>query len=224
MNLFEYFTPTERSDGDRLIAPTIGSLPAVPLALFSQLALGKELNKKPDEAWSRVFADELDKIGVKREKSYSMPAFHPGRKAIIGTTDSPEIMAHELGHAKNFSNVERLFGKTGKNIHTGLYLGSKGLNFLGGMVAPLASMFGADDDTVKTIGVAGAASSTPMLLEELVASIRGAKALGKAGKGMGSKLKAFVGIPSYIAAGITPLAPWLGYEALDAAREKDIIK
>lgn len=221
MNLFEYFTPG-RSEEDRLIAPMLGSLPAAPLALFSQLAIGKELNKKPDEVWSRVFADELGKIGVKREKSYHMPAFHPGKKTIIGISDSPEIMAHELGHAKNFSDVERIFGKTGKNIHTGLYLGSKGLNLLGSIAAPIASMLGADDDTVKTIGVAGAASSAPMMLEELIASTRGAKALGKAGKGMGSKLKAFIGIPSYIAAGISPLAPWMGYEILDAAREKGV--
>lgn len=222
MKLSEYFLPSERSEEDRLIASSLGIIPTAPLSLFSQLAVDRELYKKPDEAWSRVFADELDRIGVKRKKSLSMPAFDPGKKTIIGITDSPEIMAHELGHAKNFKDVERVFGKFGKNIHTGLYTGSKGLTLLGGIAAPLASILGADDDTVKTIGVAGAASSAPMMLEELIASARGAKALGKAGKGMGSKLKAFIGIPSYIAAGIAPLAPWLGYEMLDAAREKGV--
>lgn len=216
--------PAERSAEDRLLASALGSIPTVPLSLFSQLAVNRELAKKPDEVWSRVFADELDRIGVKRKQSLDMPAFDPGNKTIIGITDSPEIMAHELGHAKNFKDVEHVFGKLGKNIHTGLYAGSKGLTLMGGIAAPLASILGADDDTVKTIGVAGAASSTPMMLEELIASVRGAKALGKAGKGMGSKLKAFIGMPSYIAAGIAPLAPWLGYKMLDSTKEKDIAK
>lgn len=216
--------PAERSAEDRLLASSLGSIPTVPLSLFSQLAVNRELAKKPDAAWKRVFADELDKIGIKRKKSLDMPAFDPVKKTIIGITDSPEIMAHELGHAKNFNDVERAFGKTGKNIHTGLYSGSKRLTLLGGIATPLASLLGADDDTVKTIGVAGSASSTPVLLEELIASVRGAKALGKAGKGMGSKLKAFIGIPSYIAAGIAPLAPWLGYKMLDSTKEKDIAK
>jgi hypothetical protein len=74
------------------------------------------------------------------------------------------------------------------------------------MPALISSLADADDDTVRNLGLAGTALQAPMVAEELMASTRGALKLGKLK--LPGKLRAFAGVPTYLASAAIPMLPW----------------
>lgn len=130
--------------------------------------------------------------------------------AISYSGDDPGILAHEMGHAKNFKKslidpVKRMK----------LYSKSLGASGAAAAISPLAGLAG---DYSDEIGLGSLALASPYLYEETLASGRGGKALydfyRKAGEGRLSSiargLGAFKGLPTYyMLAGM----PWLAAKA-----------
>lgn len=212
-----YLDKNEPSLFEKIIAPVVGAMPSAALTGASGILAVDEISKYlptsgnvPDDTWLKLFRKEMKRLGVKRIFSLDMPGYDPISKSIIGISDSPAVMAHELGHAKTFNKIEKLFGPAGSKLHTALYGMGRPSSVLGGVAAGIAGLYGADSDTVRDIGLVGAAGTVPMLAEEVAASTHGFKDLGKVGKKLPYKLKAFIGVPSYLSAGLLPLAPWIG--------------
>jgi hypothetical protein len=165
---------------------------------------------------------QWDKLGVKRiighldEASYG-PHFNPDAKILAVSKDDLGVLAHETGHAKNWKTVKKLFGKNGPLLHNLMYGLSRAGSKLSTGVASLTALFGADDDTVRNIGIAGSAAAVPMLAEEIVASARGANMLRKLK--LPGKARAFSGLPSYLITAAAPMTPWLGMKAYDKITE-----
>lgn len=165
---------------------------------------------------------QWDKLGIKRvighaDESKYGPHYNTKEKILAVSKDDLGVLAHETGHAKNWKTAEKLFGKYGPKLHSLLYGLSRAGSGAAAGVAGLTALFGADDDTVRNIGIAGSAAAVPMLAEELVASARGANMLRKLK--LPGKLKAFSGIPSYLAVAAAPMTPWLGIKAYDKITE-----
>lgn len=179
-----------------------------------------ENSKKVLKGMERIWK----KMGLERMKGSAAedlhgPHFNPVFNTINATEDNLSILAHETGHAKNHATIKKWLGKPGvwaKNIAYGS--GKLGM-LLGGAGASLAALGGADDDTVRNIGIAGTAATAPMLAEELAASARGANMLRKLKAPMKSRIGAFVGLPTYLLGAASPLAPWLGMKAYDKITE-----
>lgn len=151
-----------------------------------------------------------------RDNAFFSPAMKPtdNIKGSIGwgkgQLPTASVLAHEYGHAKNNELYRKLLGgRIGANALT-----------MGGIIAPAklgAPVLGAVstgatllgyDDTALTTGLAGLGAGTPLVLEETLASARGAHALNKLG--MRGKLKAFLGVPSYAMAASLPALPIAG--------------
>lgn len=153
-----------------------------------------------------------------REEMFG-PHFNPKNNTINVTKDNLGILAHETGHAKNHATLKKIFGKPGvwaKHIMSGA---GKFGSFLGGAGASLAALGGADDDTVRNIGIAGTAVTLPQFAEEIVASARGANMLRKLKAPMKSRIGAFAGLPAHLLSVAAPLTPWLGLKAYDKITE-----
>lgn len=175
---------------------------------------------------------DIEEIPVKRSRLiYHNPSYiHPrkpegilekGIFSLLGlepsvrySGDDPGILAHEMGHAKNFKKslidpVKRMK----------IYSNSLGLSSAASALSPLAGLAG---DYSNEIGLGSLALASPYLYEETLASGRGGKALydfyRKAGEGRLSSiargLGAFKGLPTYyMLAGM----PWLAAKAGELA-------
>jgi hypothetical protein len=181
----------------------------------STIANGEQM-----EALKKVW----DKLGVTYEGTtlaslLNGPHFNPSTNSIHSTVDDLGILAHETGHAKNFNDVAKL-GKLAQKLHMASYGAGRVGTAAGTIAASLAAAVGADDDTVRNIGLLGSGSSVPMLAEETLASIRGAKLLNAIkGVPFKGKLKAFVGLPTYLSAAAAPMAPWAAFKTYDAIKD-----
>jgi Zn-dependent membrane protease YugP len=178
--------------------------------------------KDADPEVAETLAKKLKRIGVDRiighaDEATVGPHFDPKSNTLRVSKDDFGVLAHEIGHAKNFATSKKLFGKAGQKLHHILYGTSKVGSSAAASIAALSALFGAEDDTVRNIGIAGSAAAAPMLAEELIASTRGANMLRKLK--LPGKLKAFSGIPSYLAAAALPMTPWLGMKAYDKIAE-----
>jgi 8-oxo-dGTP pyrophosphatase MutT (NUDIX family) len=118
-------------------------------------------------------------------------AYDPSQKRIVGTKgmiDSPSILAHELGHARQSKPW---------------LMANAGGKFAGGL-ASLLPLFTNDEDTSQTLSNVASLAYTPTVANELDASYRGYKGLRGAGRGRLGALAAFAGVPSYLAAALAP--------------------
>lgn len=115
-------------------------------------------------------------------------------------------MAHELGHAAITEKVQELFGDTGQNIRNKAAIDAFNIsNAVTPTAALVPAMFGKLKAS-KRIGALGAIATLPRLLEELGASVYGAKKMNDLGVEGGAH--AFWGLPTYMASPATMLAPW----------------
>lgn len=166
--------------------------------------------KLKDRNVFRNLVKEIKKSGVDfMPNSGFAPSFNPSLNKIYipGKTISPGVLAHEWGHALNENTIKKLGGKSLQNVWMKLYgLGSP-LASLSTTAALAAIGTGASEDTLRNIGLAGAATQAPRIFEEITASIRGAAKLKKLN--MPGKLKAFIGIPTYLTSAALPMMPWL---------------
>ena len=186
----------------------------VPIALsdayLKNIAL-PSLEIKPSER--KHFDKLLEKIrktGVKVDlnKLYG-PSFIPWSNKIVLNSEAvaPGVLAHEWGHALNYASLRNLGGGALAKLWNLAY-GLGKVSGLGTTAAGLTAQgLGATDDTLLNIGAAGAAIQAPMLAEEILASARGAAKLKKLN--MPGKLKAFMGVPTYMASTALPMTPWL---------------
>lgn len=206
--------------------------PAVAAAGISipQAWIGHQLLKSGPDSYEgaenvlKGMQDVWRELGVSRAKDYAKdviksPHYNPLDSTIYADVDNLGILAHETGHAMNDKSIKSLLGKPGSIAHKALY-GTGRLGVMaGGAAASLAALLGLEDDTVKNIGITGTALSAPMLAEELVASARGARMLRKLKAPLKSRLGAFGGIPTYLLAAASPMAPWLGMKVYDKTVE-----
>lgn len=164
---------------------------------------------KPNE--SQHFRDlvrTIEATGVKIVRNSIGPAYGPATNSIYlpGKTITPGVLAHEWGHALNAATLKKLGGKPLLNTWMALYKAGTPLSALSSIAALSTLGTGASEDTVRNIGLAGAATQAPRLIEELMASARGAAKLRKLN--MPGKLKAFGGIPTYLVPAVLPMMPW----------------
>jgi len=156
-----------------------------------------------------------------RNNAYFQPAIKStdNIKGTIGwgETQIPraQVLAHEYGHAKNNELYRKLFGgRIGANtfliggMAIPARLGAPAL----GAVSTGATLLGNDDVALAT-GLAGLGAGAPLVAEETLASARGALALKKLG--MGGKLKAFIGLPTYIMDASLPALPIFGKKLVE---------
>lgn len=181
---------------------------------------GKDKSTIANEEQMEALKKVWDKLGVKfNEFTLQGPHFNPLDNTINSTVNDLGVLAHETGHAKNFNDIAKL-GDLAKKLHLASYGVGKVGTAAGTIAASLAPLLGADDDTVRNIGLLGSATSVPMLTEETVASIRGAKLLNAIkGVPFKGKLKAFMGLPSYLVAAASPMAPWAAFKTYDAIKD-----
>jgi len=112
-----------------------------------------------------------------------------------GVNPNPGLLAHELGHAQQYT-------KPNRSLLTRSALPSKIATMFGLTTLPL--LVTEDEDTAKLMAGAGTAMSTPLFLHEMEASGKGRKMLMKAASKSGNKLgllkslAPFRGIPSYL--------------------------
>jgi hypothetical protein len=117
-----------------------------------------------------------------------------------GVNPNPGLLAHELGHAQQYTKPKALLNR--------LALPSKLATVFGLTTLPL--LVTEDEDTAKLMAGAGTAMSTPLFLHEMEASGKGRKMLMQAASKTGNKLgflkslAPFKGIPSYLLALASP--------------------
>ena len=137
-----------------------------------------------------------------------------GKKA----SRSAETYAHEYGHILNDQSIYDAFGKPGfhaKDIVRSLGRVGSGVCTA---LSTLAALTGFDADTVRNIGLIGMASSTPILLDESLASYRGNKFL-KENNIKHSPCGTWKGVPTYaIGYALAPMLPWLGKKIYDSVQ------
>lgn len=178
--------------------------------LYVKTVANPGLALKPNER--KHFQDlvkEIKKSGVEFvPRSKFGPAFDPAINKIFipGKTVTPGVLAHEWGHALNSATLKKLGGAPLKNAWSALYSLGHPLAALSSTAALAAIGTDASEDTIRNIGLAGVAAQAPTLTEELIASARGAAKLKKLN--MPGKLKAFLGIPTYLAPMALPMMPW----------------
>lgn len=176
--------------------------------LYSKKFLTVIKKLKPNEGQHfRDLVRAIEDTGVKIVRGIG-PAYVPSTNRIHlpGKTITPGVLAHEWGHALNAATLKKLGGKPLLNTWGALYMAGHPLSALSS-IASLATLgTGASEDTVRNVGLAGAATQAPRIMEELVASARGAAKLRKLN--MPGKLKAFGGIPTYLVPAALPMMPW----------------
>lgn len=196
---------------------------AVPFAnkLYAEKLVKPHWDLKPSERKQfKDLVNKIEKSGIEfLPNSKVGPAFDPFDNKIFlpEKTTTPGVLAHEWGHALNSATLKKLGGKPLHHTWSALYGLAHPLNALSTTAALTAVGSGASEDTLRNIGLAGTAAQTPRLIEEIVASARGAAKLKKLN--MPGKLKAFIGIPTYIAPMTLPMMPWLA-KKLDPTLQK----
>jgi len=118
------------------------------------------------------------------------PYFNPFTNEINSPRDYDHsgALAHEYGHA------------TGSRIHNYGNIGGKALSGLLGM-GVLASK---EEDTSRNFAIGSTAAYMPVIASELDASIRGASLLKKLNVPLKGRMKAFIGVPTYLLGGAFP--------------------
>lgn len=222
-------------------SPTVASLV---YALYPGSPLGSSFMKNPDTNTSAAAKDAKEFIkfineqGIKTKPlQLSSFPFAPPNAAFVPPDSLPGhperfitwshdrlpgagILAHEYGHAKNYADLEKKFGKSGTNFLT-KYLFARhpvmrNIRGLAGLASLITAMKGNKDDVALGAGLIGSAIGVPQLIEETVASARGYNALKKLK--LKGKWKAFSGLPTYAAATLAPLAPWLGKKIYEKSK------
>lgn len=189
------------------------ALAAVPIELgvnaYGNSSLFEKLHPKHQKAYNAL-AKAIKDSGIKIIRESGHPAsyanktiYMPGKNLPVG------ILAHEWGHALNEAAITKHLGRKANALWNKLYgIGqtTSGPGLLGAMPAFISSLADAEDDTVRNLGLAGTALQAPMVVEELMASTRGALKLGKLK--LPGKLRAFAGVPTYLASAAMPMLPW----------------
>ena len=135
------------------------------------------------------------------------PSTKTAYTAQRGVNPNPGLLAHELGHAKQYTKPSSLINKLAKP--------SRFASFYSLTSLPL--LFAEDESTAKSMAGVGTAMSAPVFLHEMDASIKGRNMLMKAASKTGNKLgflkslAPFKGIPSYL---LALASPYLIYKYL----------
>jgi len=120
------------------------------------------------------------------------------------------VLAHELGHAQQLKKYKTP-GMIGYRQATGAAAG------IGTMVAA----FSKDEDRAKKGAIAGTLGGIGLVGQEVGASARGARLLGKAGvKGM-RRWSPYIGIPTYAALALAPALAYLIKRSLGGYSKTD---
>jgi hypothetical protein len=102
---------------------------------------------------------------------------------------NPSVLAHEAGHALG-SKPLLWASAAGKQI---------------GALSVLPSLLAPNEETSRTIALGGTAAMVPTLYSEIDASIRGASLLKRLKVPFSGRARAFLGIPTYLAAASLPM-------------------
>jgi hypothetical protein len=192
--------------------------------------VGEKNSPKGVEAGKFINFLKDNGLDVKTIKSYKNNAGfaplvrNPGSKGAIlhnsSQLPSAPVLAHEYGHAKNFSDLRDIIGhKPAVGLSLLRNLVGNNITPASTGIALFSSAAGADDNVVLGAGLVGTAASLPQVIEETLASARGAHTLGKLN--MSDKFKSFVGLPTYIASAATPMIPYLSDRIVDYISKKD---
>jgi hypothetical protein len=196
--------------GSRLLANALAVAPiGLGIDAYGRSSLFSKLDPKHQDAYDTL-AKAIKDSGIKIFSESGYPAsyvnksiYMPGKNLPVG------VLAHEWGHALNEEAIIKHLGKKANSLWNKLYgLGQStaGPGLLGTMPAFISSLSDANEDTVRNLGLAGTALQLPMVAEELMASTRGALKLGKLK--LPGKLRAFAGVPTYLASAAIPMLPW----------------
>ena len=194
----------------RLLANVLAASPIeLGINAYGNSSLLSKLNPKHHGAYDKL-SKAIENSGIKILSESGYPAsylnktiYMPGKNLPVG------VLAHEWGHALSEDAITKRLGRKANSLWNKLYgLGQStgGPGLLGTMPALISSLADADDDTVRNLGLAGTALQAPMVAEELMASTRGALKLGKLK--LPGKLRAFAGVPTYLASAAIPMLPW----------------
>lgn len=149
-----------------------------------------------------------DKVKLIRGGYGAGMGYVKGKPAVIlprGTSEA--IAGHELGHAKNWNTIERLFGQKGRERLFGARVGTTGLGSVTTM--PLSALAATDPDASWTPGAIQAGIYAPTLLDEGLASAHSLRALMQRHgvlKGLRQGSSLAPAFATYGAIGLTPAA------------------
>ena len=194
-----------------------GSKAALTLALQSDArrpeysAIVKELEKLAPKGVKVRSIDVSKKPFEVLKNPIAGAHYNPSTKTAYtaqrGINPNPGLLAHELGHAKQYTNPSSLINK--------LQAPSRLANYYHLTSIPL--LFAKDENTAKAMAGVGTAASVPLFAHEMDASIKGRKMLMKAASKSGNKLgflkslAPFKGMPSYL---LALGSPYLMYKYL----------
>ena len=140
-----------------------------------------------------TLSDKIRSLIGRPQKSIQLRSslYNPLHKEVVLVKGmkAPGVLAHELGHAAG-----------GKGMIAANVIGKQGLG-----IATLLSLLSRDKEDGKRGAMLGTALGGAILTSELDASRRGYRMLRDLGSGRKAALKAFIGIPTYLAATATPL-------------------
>lgn len=149
-----------------------------------------------------------DGIAVEFDKSIASPSFLTNQNKIKlnNKNIAAGILAHEWGHGLVNRKLQGTIGSGLTKLWDRLYSLGASTAPIAALAAAGASVDGASDETVRNVGLIGSSLQVPRLVDELAASIQGAKKLHQLK--LPGKLGAFAGLPSYLATASLPLLPW----------------
>jgi hypothetical protein len=154
--------------------------------------LPKEFRKNLPDLFSTMWEK------IRRGPAQTAGAYNPSDKTILynATRRSPSILAHELGHhlGPRWLNKSRVVSSLGRPLGV------------------LGALMSSDEDTSRNMALAGTASQLPTLASEFDASRRGMNILSKLK--LSNPRRAFVGLPTYLAAASLPMLAHLGKKGL----------
>jgi hypothetical protein len=155
------------------------------------------------------------KLKAKRLRRLADALREAGPAHVIGSkhvytpaTARPGMLAHEMGHATGL----------GPRIPTGLHRLSRIALALGPILGGVSALVRQDEDKALRDTLISSGVTLPALAEELRASHRGSRLLGKAQvKGLG-RLTPYAGLPTYMALASAPAATYLAKKLLGGYR------
>lgn len=158
--------------------------------------LAGNVDKVDEDIFSRLHTNIQNENKVKVKQHFGGSAYNAINDEIKLNHKhyNPGVLAHEYGHVQG-----------GKPLAY-----TNGVGKLVGGLGTLTAILSGNEDTGRNAAIAGSIGMAGTLASELDASRRGYNVLRSLGGSKGKSLKAFMGIPTYLA---SSLAPFIAYKA-----------
>ncbi len=196
----------EKSTSDTLKYLGLVAAPDLASLGYSKTILNRLANKtdeKDNDIFSKIIKSNPDKeVGLHEGGSHYNPK--SDKINLNFYHNNPGVLAHEMGHAKG-----------GKPLILANILGK-----LMGYAGTGTTLLTSDEDLGRNAAIAGTIGLGGTLASEIDASRRGYSMIRNLGGSRGKALKAFMGLPTYLAAATSPILAHKGKQWFNQYEDK----